>query len=272
LKCNCLSDEYEREILFLFSRMINLKELILHITIDAQRNFIDGNNISNEILIHMPRLERIIFYIQTDIKRNNLIIHLSKDDIQRSFEKLIFKEVDCIINYRYSLATCHVFSLPFMFKQLRCIGNIFPAIIFNHIKFLSVEDEIPFKHEFFVRLAWSFPSLEQLRIFNLRSQSSSSNMIIKYFHLIHLNIRDVHIDYIEQFLNDTKICLPNLTELTVDYNQLKIVTENFTKDETRFNCRNVKKLNINQTNLQSKDLFIYFPLLESSFSQINFER
>jgi hypothetical protein len=223
LKCDCLSDEYEREILFLFSRMINLKELILRITIDAQRNFIDGNNISNEILIHMPRLERINFYIQTDIKRNNLISHLSKDDIQRSFEKLIFKEVDCIINYRYSLATCHVFSLPFMFKQLRCIGNIFPAIIFN-----------------------------------LRSQSSVSNMIIKYSHLIHLNIRDVHLDYIEQFLNDTKICL---TELTIDYNQLKIVTENFTKDETRFNCRNVKKLNINETNIQSKDLFIYFPLL-----------
>jgi hypothetical protein len=244
--------------------MINLKELILHIAIDAHRNFIDGNNISNEILIHMPRLERINFYIQTDIRRNNLISHLSKDDIQRSFSKIIFKEADCIINYRYSMVTCHVFSLPFMFKQLRYIGNIFPAIIFHHVKILSVVDEIPFKHEFFIRLAWSFPLLEQLRIINLRSQSSlsnDSNIIIKYSHLIHLNILDVHTDYIEEFLNSTKICLPYLTELTVDYNQLKIVTENFTKDETRFNCKNVKKLNINERNIQSTDFFIYFPLL-----------
>ena len=256
LKCHCLSDEYEREILLLFSRMINLKELNLHMNINSPRNLIDGNNINNEIVIHMPRLERMKFYIQTDIQRNNLINHLSKDDIQQSFSKSIFKQVECIINHRYSMSTCHVFSLPFMFKELRYIGNIFPAIIFNHIKILNVIDDIPFKHEFFIRIAWSFPLLEQLTVFNLESQSSllnDSNIIIKYSRRIHLIIRDVHID--------KKTSLPYLTELTVDYNQLKIVTENFTKNETHFNCRNVKKLNINQTNIQSKDLFIYFPLL-----------
>jgi hypothetical protein len=85
--------------------------------------------------------------------------------------------------------------------------------------------------------------------------------MIKYSHLSSLHIEDVHIDYIEQFLNDTKTCLPCFTELTVNYNQLKIVTENFTKDKTRINCKNVKKLNINQTNIQSKDFCVYFPLV-----------
>ena len=266
-KCICLSNEYEREILLLFSRMINLKELTLYMIIDGRNKFIDGNDINNEILIHMTQLNRLKFCISSTIRINNLNVHLFKDDIQQTFTNALFKKVECIINNRYPFVTCHVFSLPFMLNKLQYIGNIFPSIIFNHVKILLIEDVIPFQHEFFIRLAWSFPLLEQLCVFNLKSQtllldnSNNSNAIVKYSHLMKLDIRDVHIDYIDQFLNYTKTCLPSLIELTVDYNLLKYVTEDFTRNETRFNCRNVKKINMTEKNIQSKDFFVYFPLL-----------
>ncbi|CAF4727212.1 unnamed protein product, partial [Rotaria socialis] len=39
-----------------------------------------------------------------------------------------------------------------------------------------------------------------------------------------LHLGKSHIDYMEQFLNETKTRLPRLTELMIDYDQLAIVT------------------------------------------------
>ncbi|CAF1115087.1 unnamed protein product [Adineta steineri] len=266
LTFNSEFNEYDHYVRFLFPRMFNLKELTLHMTIYERNNLIDGNDINNNILIHMPRLNQFNFHISTTMLRNNLIDHLSEDNTQQTLSKLRFKQLQCIIHCRCHLITCQIFSLPFIFDNLTCIGNKFPNIKFNNVKNLSIEDEIPFNHEFFIRRAWSFPLLKKLRILNLEPQlpSSSTNEIyslIKYSHLSSLNILDVHVDYIEQFLNDTKTCLPCLNELTVDYNQLQIATENFTKDRTRFNCKNVEKLNIKQKNIELEDFYTYFPLL-----------
>ncbi|CAF4836448.1 unnamed protein product, partial [Rotaria sp. Silwood2] len=88
-----------------------------------------------------------------------------------------------------------------------------------------------------------------------------SSTIIEYPYLISLDISNCHIDYIEEFLNNTKIRLPHLMKLTVNYDQLIIVTENFTRDVTRLNCTKVKELNIYETIVHSKDFYVYFPLL-----------
>ncbi|CAF2932684.1 unnamed protein product [Rotaria sp. Silwood2] len=75
-------------------------------------------------------------------------------------------------------------------------------------------------------------------------------------HLIHNSFK-IGIDSttnwsIEEFLNNTKIRLPHLMKLTVNYDQLIIVTENFTRDVTRLNCtknnyfRNVKRRKRNE--------------------------
>ncbi len=61
--------------------------------------------------------------------------------------------------------------------------------------YLLVEDDDPFKHEFFIRIARSFPSLKYLRIFNIES-----HLIVEYPHLTSLDIRYGHRDYVEQFL------------------------------------------------------------------------
>ncbi|CAF2898294.1 unnamed protein product [Rotaria sp. Silwood2] len=268
--CYCSTDTYDNRILPLFRRMLNLEELTLNITVVNRTTFIDGTFIYNEIFVHMPRLHMFYFYICTDTETDRLVRHLSKDDIQRTFTKILFQEVESIVNYPCSTVTCHVFSLPFMFEYLCCIGNIFPTIIFNHVKDLSVQDKVPFEHEFFIRIASSFPLLQKLSIINLRPQSANSNdnqlySIVKYPYLISLRLMVVYHDYVEQFLNDTKTHLPRLTELAVDDNQLKLVTENFTRDTTRLNCIKVNKLDIDQTKVQSKDFYIYFPLLKPCF-------
>jgi hypothetical protein len=54
-----------------------------------------------------------------------------------------------------------------------------------------------------------------------------------------LNFDEAHDDYIEQFLFDIKTFLPNNILLGIEYQQLKRVTDNFTRLETRNNCSKV---------------------------------
>jgi hypothetical protein len=72
----------------------------------------------------------------------------------------------------------------------------------------------------------------------------------------------VHRDYVDQFLNDKKTYLPRLTVLSVNYNDLRNVTRNFTNDRTRLNCMKVKQLNAcPKTTAHSEHFHAYFPLL-----------
>jgi hypothetical protein len=115
-------------------------------------------------------------------------------------------------------------------------------IDFSGVRKLAVHDKIAFKHEFFIRIARFFPLLKKLSVGNFRPQSqmrgnsvSSNNelySIVEYPHLISLSLQLSHINYVEQFLNETKTHLPHLNKLVVDYEELKIVTENFTRDIT----------------------------------------
>ncbi|CAF3181314.1 unnamed protein product, partial [Rotaria sp. Silwood2] len=151
-----------------------------------------------------------------------------------------------MIRYRDPDIKYHVFSLPFMFDYLPFIDNKFSNIIFNHVIKLEVDDGIPFEHEFFMRISLSFPSLKLLRVLNLKRQTSISNnissndnqlhsTIIEFPYLTSLNLLFAHYDYVDQFLNDKKACLPCLTKLAVSYDKLRIVTKEFTNERTRLN-------------------------------------
>ncbi len=102
---------------------------------------------------------------------------------------------------------------------------------------------------------------------NRSSQSSNfaklesddqSYSVVEYSHLTSLDIMYVHIDYVEHFPLYTKIHLPNLTELRVRYNKLKIVIHNFTRYTTRFNCFKVKQILIEQTIVHPKRILFLF--------------
>jgi hypothetical protein len=271
LKCCCATHEYDTRVLPLLRRMIKLEELTLDILNKERTTFIDGTQINDRILVHMPDLCKFTFHISTEVELHHLAHFSSNEDIQRTFINIGYQQVCCIQNYIVGSVICHVFSLPFAFDYLGYIGNTFPPIDFSGVRDLTVHDKIAFKHEFFIRIARFFPLLKKLSVLNFRSQShmignsvSSNNelySIVEYPDLISLNLQLSHINYIEQFLNETKTHLPHLNQLVVDYDELKIVTENFTRDETRRNCAKVKQLNIDKTIVHSKAVYEYFPLL-----------
>jgi hypothetical protein len=252
--------------------MSHLEELTLHVCILNRPTFVDGIHLQNEILIHMPRLDKLTFYINTTNKINGPIHRLCNDDIQRTFSNINHRQVISIVDYFGTYrAACHVFSLPFPFYRLEWITNNLPAIVFSSVTHLRLSDRVPFKHEFFIRIAQSFPSLQYLFVQNIRSPlwnfdnhfsiNDHPCSIVEYPHLTSLNIEFVNIDYVDQFLNESKTHLSCLTELTIRFDALKNVTENFTRDATRRNCTKVKRLIVSDPIDFSEDVYRYFPSL-----------
>ncbi len=285
MKYESLTNEYDNQVVPLLHRMCNLQNLTLYIQIYKRNRFVDGTQLENDILIHLSKLQTFVFYICTFTSTNHPVI-LSNDDIQRTFSNAKFGQVGCSRNYmNESDIRYHVFSLPFIFNRIGHIGNSFTNTIFKNVTCLCVYDGIPFEHEFFVRLARCFTLLKALIIVNFKAQSTDSTKsehdttngpfeVVEYLHLTSLDFPHAHIDYVEQMLNESKTRLPCLTELCIDYDQLKTVTNNFTRDATRLNCINVEELEFHSLSnydddsdnhaikAQSKDFHVYFPSLK----------
>ncbi|CAF0746518.1 unnamed protein product [Rotaria sp. Silwood1] len=271
LTCRCSNDEYDTHVVPLLRRMFNLEELNLNIINEKRSSFVDGTQINEKILIHMPPLSKFTFYISTKTKRKHMVHHLSNHDIEQTFFNIGYEQVCCFLTRITTSAICNIFSLPFVFDYLEYVGNTLPSMTFSRVTKLMVHDILPFSHEFFIGIARFFPLLKTMRVLNIHPQlqmshklNSNDNQlhsIVEYPFLISLSLFYTHIDYVEQFLNKTKTHLPRFTELTVDYDQLRIVTENFTRDTTRLNCVNVKKLIFEKSIVHSKDFYTYFPLL-----------
>ncbi len=295
LTIGILTYEYDTQVIPLLRRMCNIKELTLYLGIEGRSRFVDGTQLHNEILIHMPRLRTFNFYIRTTAQIDHYIPYLSNEDIQKTFTNVGYEQADCILRYSTTapLTMCHIFSFPYAFDRLEMVSNEFPNVIFNNVTFLWVQDSVPFNHEFFLRIAQSFPMLKSLRIVNfepqtsksakLKSENNQSYSVVEYPYITTLEIMYVHTDYIEQLLDATKTRLPRLTVLIIKYHQLKTVTENFTRDAMRLNCMNVQKLSIKEDDdedddddgddddddddeeeepiIYSKDFYVYFPVL-----------
>ncbi|CAF1417554.1 unnamed protein product [Rotaria sordida] len=254
LKCLSLKSyiqvkSYDNTVLPLLRRMSYLEKLTLYLRIEDRDRFIDGTHLENEILINMSQLHSFTFYICTYIDTVNLIYNLSNEDVQRTFINIGQQHIASIINYiDPKHIVCSIFSIPFTFDRLEDIGNIFPNIIFSYVTYLSVKDVVPFNREFFIRVARAFPLLKTFRILNYDSQplcnlnSSQSYEIAEYRYLIYLDMLCGNINYLEQFLNEEKTYVPRLTKLKVVYNNLRIVTNNFTRKEMRRNCAKIKQL------------------------------
>ncbi|CAF4269094.1 unnamed protein product [Adineta steineri] len=255
-----------------------LEKLTLYLHIKGRNTVVDSTYIQHDILDSMPQLHSFTFYICTYVKAVDLSYKLSSEDIQQTLTNIRQQHATSIVNYiPYGInpswfAVCSIFSLPFQFDYLKHLGNKFPNIVFSYVTFLLVEDTNPFQHEFFIRIARSFPLLKYLHIDNREPQVldglitfSSDNCqlhsIIEYHHLTRLDMRYAHTDYLEQFLNETKAFVPCLTELKVYVDHLKTVTKNFTRKETRRNCANVKRIDTLGTLIYRKDVFLYFPSL-----------
>ncbi|CAF3370041.1 unnamed protein product, partial [Rotaria sp. Silwood2] len=79
----------------------------------------------------------------------------------------------------------------------------FSGGLFKCVYEVSLFDDRPFEHEFFVRIAQAFPLLKKLSMINRTPQNQRTKnnneylSIIEYLHLIELDFLDVNDDYLE---------------------------------------------------------------------------
>ncbi|CAF4484127.1 unnamed protein product, partial [Rotaria sp. Silwood2] len=187
----------------------------------------------------------------TVISANLLELHVSLDNFQDClylldgrFNKLHTLCAD--IFFIRSSRQCHIYSYPYKLKHYDDITNNFPGGIFKCVRKVSLFDERPFEHEFFLQIAQSFPFMEKLYVTNQKQQinkrfrkSKNENQnlsIIKYPHLKYLHLVNACKDYHEQFLLDTKTCLPLDVGVYMNYKLVKKLTRNFRRNTTRSNC------------------------------------
>jgi hypothetical protein len=153
--------------------------------------------------------------------------------------------ISCVDYFSKSkLVYCHIYSYPYTWTSYDNITNSFPGRLFKCVREISLHDEHPFEHAFFLRIAQSSPFIEKLSLDNHEQQQNDNQQcsIIKYYHLI-----DTHENYVEQFLNDTKMCVLNNVHVRVTYNCLQNVTNDFTRDATRVNGSTVIGLVLDYT-------------------------
>ncbi|CAF1013573.1 unnamed protein product [Rotaria sp. Silwood1] len=127
------------ESILLASHYSNLYKLDLHLKIKYDNELIDGNHLEENIINYMPRLNKFIFNIRSFNYLPNLINLPSNEDIQYTFKDN--KIISCVV----------------YFKK-RQYG------LFKYVHKVSLYDEHPFEHEFFLQIAQSFPFMKKLTI------------------------------------------------------------------------------------------------------------
>ena len=261
------TSRFESQIIPLLHRMINLQELTLFLFLTKRYStFIDGVKLHDEILVHMPELNKFTFSINNAVMNSERIIDLqSNEDIQQSFVGKGYGQVGSYIHHRTELnvGMLHVYSLPYQFEWFIRLNNSFQVNKFDKVKYLSLADPYPFEHNFFDCISQNFLFVKELHIANCQPQTNkgdSSMTLIKFPHLILLNLAKAHADYAKQFLSDKLTYLPCLLDLCIKYESLVIATNNFSNDSTRVICGKLKRLHTDAF-VRPKTFHQYFPLL-----------
>ncbi|CAF1272668.1 unnamed protein product [Rotaria sordida] len=275
LKCFSLYGEnmtyyYDELIVPLLNRMINLEELGLYLIVSIKNTFVDGNDLKKNIINKMSRLNKFHFNIRSTIDLHNQINLPSNEDIQYTFKDICDNHIISCVNYfsETQQGQCHIYSYPYTLNNYYKITNNFPGGLIKCVSKISLYDERPFEHEFFLRIAQSFPLVKDLTLVNMKPQNGkqtddNQNLpVIEYPHLTTLDLTKSHLDYIEQFLLDTKTILSSNVDLSVVYQALRKVTQKFKSNATRINCSKLSCLDIVGKYRIPKYVHEYFPHTE----------
>ena len=227
--------------------MGNLEKLILNLDVHRKK-LIDGNLLEKELIHHLTKLKQFIFYIHSIVSIRDLVYLPSNEDVQHSFRNFKDYPVISYVDYfpeekRYH---CHMYSYSLIstLTYYNDISNNFPGGLFKSVRQISLYDERPFEHEFFLRIAQWFPLLQELTLHNKKPQKNENQewSTIEYSHLKKLDLVRVDESYVEQFLLNTKTNLSNYVEIFLAYESLRNITYQFTRNATRTNCAKIKSL------------------------------
>ena len=244
---------YEEVVLPTLQRMINLEKLSLSLVIDCERRFLDGNHLKADVLRHMSRLEDFVFNIRSIMPFRIDPVHLQTNEaIRLTLTELtkhrVISSVDYFRNDGY--AHCHIYTSPYSLIDYEYVSNNFPNELFVNVRDVSLYDERPFEHSFFLRLSKAFPSMRTLSVNNEVAQMDKQHQkscngnepvpTIRYPSLRSLFLLRVHDDYVEQFFFTTKTFFSDNMHVSTHPSQLKRVTHDFMREETRINYSKVK--------------------------------
>jgi len=244
----------------LIKRMTNLEELSLCFVNECQ--IVDGDNLEENIINHMSKLNKFTFNIGSLVRfvdENNIP---SNEDIKKTFENfnnIIISNIDYFP--KKNLFYYHIYSYPYTWNIYYYITNNFSGGLFKSVREISLFDEHPFEHDFFLRITQSFPFVNKINIHNYEAQENNHHeqRIINYHHLINIDLAEAHEDYLDEYLNEKKTCLLNNIHLRVHYDRLKKVTNNFTRDAIPINCSKIIRLLLRNCTMELSKLKDYFP-------------
>ncbi|CAF2125107.1 unnamed protein product [Rotaria magnacalcarata] len=228
--------------------MLNLKELDLNVVAESHEKFIDGDTLQKDIIIYMPQLHKFTFNICSTINHRNFSLN---EHIQKM----------------HIISQYHIYSYRCKLKVYSDITNNFPGRLFTSVTKVSLYDERPFEHEFFLRIAESFPFMKELTIENRKAlgrlikriNDNQILSIIEYPNLNRLDLTKTHDDYIELSLFDTKMSLPHNIHHCVGYHSLKRVTYCFTRYITGYNCAKLPALYLSPVDERDESVHYYLP-------------
>ena len=253
--------------------MVNLEELNLCLSVTRlESTYIDGNDLYEQFLIRMKKLKKFTFNICSHaLSYGHLQTELqSIEDIQRSFIGKGYPEVishvyKCLGNYSFIKSSmCHIYSLPFQFEYFFELNNYFQGGQFRTVRYLRMEDDICFGHDFFQIISQDFPFVEYLYLSNREAQKNKqhSSILLTFPYLTHLDVYYGHIDYAELFLLKTNSYLPRLSCLCIELTSLMEITNGFTNDVKDFNFNSLTNLDVqDEIFIHSRNFHEYFPLL-----------
>ena len=262
---------YDTHLHPLLRQMTGLEELSLRLYVTSRSTFIESTHLNRQILLYLPHLRTFHCDIFTHNPFMGAAFEQPMKEIQHLFYNNQYHELLCYIHrQRRRNARSHILSLPFVFDTMKSISSHFPGGLFTSVRHLVLYDSYcPLEHEFFVRISASFPLLTSLRIMadsphekRRVQQPNGTEPIapaVEFHHLTDLGLIGGHVDYAEQFLVDTNTRLPRLTKLIMAYEQLFIVTENFSRHATRRNCINIEHLYLTKVIVYSKEMHAYLP-------------
>jgi len=213
----------------------------------------------------MPNLNKFTFIIgslaEIDDKRE-LPIPTNEDikNLFKNFPNTILLSIHQFVQVK--LIYCHIYSYPYTSQFYHNITNGCPGGLFKCVLTISFREEHPFEHEFFLRINQSFPLIKKLSLHNYSAHENNHVqwLVIKYHHLVEIDFINIHEDYVDEFLNNTKASLADNVHLRVCYDSLEKQTNTFKRYAKRMNCSKIGRLTLSGApkNLD-KNLKDYFP-------------
>ena len=153
--------------------MLYLEKLDLHLNnVVRDKGLISGNTLKENIINYMPQLNKFTFNIRLFNHISNQINLPSNEDIQYTFKHFKDNQIISCVDYfeKRQCSCCHIYSYPYRMEYYDNITNNFPGGLFKCVREVSLFDEHPFEHEFFLRISQSFPFVEKLSLMNFKPQ------------------------------------------------------------------------------------------------------